>query len=253
LAEDDPNNAAMPDPRPRRHSVRRLIPLAVLVAAGAAFVVSGAHGYLTFAALAAHREELVALVARGGIVAMLGFVAAYAGLTALSVPGATLMTLASGFLFGTWLGGFCALIGATIGASAVFLAARAGLSGLAERAGSRIIQRLEAGFREDAFNYLLCLRLVPLFPFWLVNLVAGATGMRLATYVGATFLGMIPGALVYASIGNGVGALIESGRHPDHYAIFRPGILLPLIGLAVLALLPVLYRRVTGRGREPAE
>jgi uncharacterized membrane protein YdjX (TVP38/TMEM64 family) len=77
--------------------------------------------------------------------------------------------------------------------------------------------------------------------------------MRLATYVGATFLGMIPGALVYASIGNGVGALIDSGQHPDHYAIFRPGILLPLVGLAVLALLPVLYRRVTGRGREPAE
>jgi uncharacterized membrane protein YdjX (TVP38/TMEM64 family) len=242
----------MVEPSLRRFSICRLIPLGLLVAAGAAFLASGGRRYLTFASLAEHRETLVAMVAQGGFLAAFGFSLVYAGLTALSLPGAMLMTLASGFLFGPWLGALYALVGATIGASAVFLAARAGLSGLAERAGPRV-QRLEAGFREDAFNYLLCLRLVPIFPFWLVNLVAGATGIRLWPYLTATFFGMMPGALVYASIGNGVGALIDSGQHPDHYAIFRPAILLPLLGLAALALLPVAYKRQRGRRRRPAE
>jgi uncharacterized membrane protein YdjX (TVP38/TMEM64 family) len=134
----------------------------------------------------------------------------------------------------------------------VFLAARNGLYGLAARIGARA-ERLEAGFREDAFSYLFCLRLVPLVPFWLVNLIAGVAGLRLATYVAATFCGMIPGALVYASLGNGVGTLIESGQHPDRYMIFRPNILLPIIGLAALALLPVVYKRWRGRSHEPAQ
>lgn len=241
----------MADPSPRRFLFYRLIPLGFLVALGGAFVLGGGRRYLTFAALAEHRDLLVALAAQGGVFTVIGFVLLYAGLTALSVPGAALMTLASGFLFGPWLGALYALIAATIGGCAVFLAARTGLAGLAERAGPRV-QRLEAGFREDAFSYLLCLRLVPLFPFWLVNLVAGATGMRLATYVTASFFGMIPGAFVYAGIGNGLGALIESGQHPDHNAMLRPAILLPLIGLAALALLPVAYKRWNGRRREPA-
>ncbi|HVH80525.1 MAG TPA: TVP38/TMEM64 family protein, partial [Stellaceae bacterium] len=201
--------------------------------------------------LAEHRSFLCALAAQGGLLAAIGFMVGYAGLTALSLPGAMLMTLTSGFLFGPWLGAAYALVGATLGASAVFLAARCGLSGLAERAGPRI-QRLKSGFREEAFNYLLCLRLVPIFPFWLVNLVAGASGMRLPAYLVATFFGMIPGALIYAGIGNGVGALIEAGQHPDPYTIFRPNILLPLIGLALLALSPVIYRHWSGRHRETA-
>jgi uncharacterized membrane protein YdjX (TVP38/TMEM64 family) len=243
---------AMADPSPRSPTFRRLIPLFLLFLAAAIFLLGGGRRYLTFAQLAEHRAFLSELVVEGGALAAIGFILGYAGLTALSVPGAMLMTLASGFLFGPWLGAIYALIGATAGASAVFLAARAGLAGLAERAGPRV-QRLKDGFRQDAFSYLLCLRLVPIFPFWLVNLVAGASGMQLSVYVTASFLGMIPGAFVYAGIGNGVGDLIAAGQHPDHYAIFRPNILLPLIGLAVLALLPVLYKRWSGRRREPAQ
>jgi uncharacterized membrane protein YdjX (TVP38/TMEM64 family) len=204
-------------------------------------VLSGGSRYLTFAQLAEHRALLEAFVARAGVAGMLGFIFGYAVLTALSVPGATLLTVTAGFLFGPWLGGLCALLGATCGAGAVFLAARAGLAGLVDRAGPQL-QRLTARFREDSFSYLLSLRLVPLFPFWLVNLAAGATGMRLPSYLTATFFGIIPGALVYASIGAGLGTLIESGQQPDLYAILRPGILLPLIGLALLVLLPVSYR-----------
>lgn len=242
---------AMANPSSRNPSLSRLIPLVLLFAAAGAFLLAGGRHYLTFASLTQNREFLTALVARSGALAAVGFILLYAGLTALSVPGAMLMTLAGGFLFGPWLGALYALIGATAGASAVFLAARAGLAGLADRAGPRV-QRIQAGFREDALSYLLVLRLVPVFPFWLVNIVAGASGITLLVYLVATFLGMIPGALVYAGIGNGIGDLIAAGRHPDPYTIFRPNILLPLIGLAVLALLPVAYKRRTGRRREAA-
>lgn len=242
---------AMADPNTRSQAVWRLIPLVLLFAAAGAFLLGGGRHYLTFASLSQNREFLTELVARGGALTVAEFIFGYAALTALSVPGAMLLTLAAGFLFGPWLGGLYALVGATAGASAVFLAARAGLSSLADRAGQRV-QRLKAGFREDALSYLLVLRLVPVFPFWLVNIVAGVSGMSLGVYVVATFFGMIPGAFVYAGIGNGVGDLIASGQHPDPYTIFRPNILLPLIGLAGLALLPVIYKRWTGRRREAA-
>lgn len=229
-------------------SLRRCVPLAALGLAGVLFIVFGGRRYLSFAALSDNRDFLVALVATGGILAAAGFVFIYAALTALSVPGAMLLTLTAGFLFGPWLGAIYALVGATLGAIVVFLAARSGLYGLAARAGPRG-RRLEAGFRADAFNYLLVLRLIPVFPFWLVNLVAGLAGMRLATYIAATFFGMIPGTFVYASLGNGLGSLIAAGQHPDPYMIFRPSILLPIVGLAALALLPVIYKRWRGRRR----
>jgi uncharacterized membrane protein YdjX (TVP38/TMEM64 family) len=228
-------------------SLRRLIPLSLLAIAALIFVLSGGCRYLTFAQLAAHRALLGGFVDRAGFLAVIGFMLAYAALTALSVPGAMLMTLAAGFLFGPWLGGTYALVGATCGAGAVFLAARTGLSGLVDRAGPRV-QRLKAKFRADAFSYLLCLRLVPIFPFWLVNLAAGAANMPLPLYLTATFFGMIPGTFVYAGIGNSVSALIEAGQ-PVPYTIFHPNILLPLIGLALLVLLPVAYKHWSARQR----
>ena len=239
-------------PDARHKPFWRLMPLGLLVLATGVFLLAGGRRYLTFTQLAEHRDLLCGLVERGGTLAVVGYVLGYAALTALSVPGAMLMTLAGGFLFGPWLGASYALIGATAGASAVFLAARTGLAGLAERAGAGI-RRLQRGFRADAFSYLLCLRLVPVFPFWLVNLVAGASGMRLSIYIAATFFGMIPGALVYAGIGSGVSDLIAAGHRPDPYMIFRPNILIPLLGLAVLALLPVAYRRWSGHRGGPAQ
>src|SRR6201987_1061587 len=139
-------------------SARRLVPLGILVAAGIAFVALGGHHYLTFAALAENRDWLCSLVQRWGFVAAALYIAVYAGLVALSVPGAAVLTIAGGFLFGTWLRALYAGGGATFGATRIFLAARAGLGGLARRAGP-LIGKLEAGFRANAFNYLLALRL----------------------------------------------------------------------------------------------
>jgi uncharacterized membrane protein YdjX (TVP38/TMEM64 family) len=231
----------MPDVVPPQSpiSLRRLAPLGIFVAAGVTFAVVGGHRYLTFAAWAENRAWLCGLVAHWGFAAALIYVAAYAAVVALSVPGGAVLTIAGGFLFGTWIGGSCAVVGATAGAACIFLAARAGLAGLARRAGP-FFGKLEAGFRADAFNYLLVLRLVPLFPFWLVNLVPALVGVGLPTFLLATFIGIIPATFIYASLGNGLGKLVEQ---PDLAIVFRPSVLGPIVGLAVLALIPVWYRR----------
>jgi uncharacterized membrane protein YdjX (TVP38/TMEM64 family) len=231
----------MADDSPRRlFSARRLLPLGVLVAAWIVFMLAGGYRYLSFSALAQNRDWLCGLVQQWGILAAFVYIALYATLVALSVPGAAILTIAGGFLFGTWVGGLCAVIGATLGATAIFLAARAGL---AHRAG-RFVGKLEAGFRADAFNYLLVLRLVPIFPFWLINLVPALVGVRLPTYMLATFLGIVPGTFVYASLGNGLGSLVEE---PDLAIIFKPSLFLPIVGLALLALVPVGYKHWRGK------
>ena len=227
-------------------SARRLIPLGLLVAAGITFVAVGGHHYLTFAALAENRDWLSSLVQRWGFVAAFLYIAVYALLVALSVPGSAVLTIASGFLFGTWLGTLCAVLGATLGATGIFLATRAGLGGLARRAGP-LVGKLEAGFRADAFNYLLVLRLVFIFPFWLVNLVPALAGVRLSTFILATFLGIIPGAFVYASLGNGLGNVVGE---PGLGVLLRPSVLGPVVGLVILALIPVGYKR--WRTKRPA-
>lgn len=228
--------------RQQTFPIRRLIPLGLLAAAWIAFMLAGGSRYFSFAALAENRDWLCSLVSHWGILAAFGYIAIYGTLVALSVPGAAVLTIAGGFLFGTWIGAACAVTGATLGATVLFLAARAGLGGLAQRAG-RFVTRLEAGFRADAFNYLLVLRLVPIFPFWLVNLVPALVGVRAATFVFATFLGIIPGSFVYASLGSGLGSVVEQ---PDLTVVFAPRVLLPLIGLALLALIPVVYKRWLG-------
>jgi uncharacterized membrane protein YdjX (TVP38/TMEM64 family) len=145
------------------------------------------------------------------------------------------------------LGAIVAVIGATAGATVVFLIAKTALGDtLRAKAGPRI-RRMEEGFREDALNYLLFLRLIPLFPFWLVNIVPAFLGVRLGVYLVGTFLGIIPGGIVYASVGNGLGAVFDAGGTPDLGIIFRPEILLPIMGLALLALLPVGYRKYKAR------
>lgn len=242
----------MADETPRPLAPHRFVPLGILVLGGALFMALGWHRYLSFAALAENREWLCTMVARAGAASALIFILAYAGLVALSFPAAELLTIAGGFLFGRWLGAAYAVIGATSGATIMFLAARAGLADLAARAGPWV-RRFEAGFRRNGLNYLLVLRLIPLFPFWLVNVVAGAIGLRLRVYVLGTFVGIIPGTFVYASLGSGFGTLVAAGQRPGLSILFRPEVLLPILGLAALALLPVVYKRWRARnGREAA-
>ena len=236
------HSAEMPQETPRAFSCRRLIPLALLLLGGALFIAVGGRRYLSFEALAAKHDWACALVSARPVVTAICFIGTYAGLAALSVPGAALLTIVGGVLFGAWFGAGYSVFAATIGATIVFVAARAGFAGLLTDAGPQL-RRLEAGFHKHPLNYLLVLRLVPAFPFWLVNLVAGATGMRLPTYLLGTFFGMMPAAFVYASLGSGLGSVIAEGRRPDFHVLSRPQILLPIVGLALLALMPVFLRR----------
>lgn len=225
----------------------RWLPLACLALGFVAFFAFGGHHYLTFGTLRTHRVELLDWVAARPMIAPLVYMLVYAVVVGLSLPGGAVLTVTGGFLFGTMLGSTYAVIGATIGAVVVFLAARTALgNSLRVRAGGAV-KRMEEGFREDAFSYLLILRLVPLFPFFVVNLVPAFVGVRLGTYTLATLLGIIPGAFVYASVGNGLGAVFDAGKKPDLGILFTAPVLLPIVGLCVLALVPVVYKRLKKR------
>ena len=232
---------------PKKPLWRRFLPLGILlVVIGLAFAFD-LQRFLAFDTLREHDQALRAFVETRPVLTALGFVLAYAAAVAVSLPGAVFLTIAGGFLFGIWLGTCLVVIGATAGAIAIFLIARTSLGeGLREQAGPWL-RRMQAGFNENALNYLLVLRLIPAFPFWIVNIVPAFLGVKLKDYALATFFGIMPGSFVYASIGNGLGTVIEVGDEPDLGIILQPAILTPIVGLAALALLPVVYKKVKGR------
>jgi len=222
----------------------RLLPLAVLVLGLVLFLALDLEEYITFETLQEHRSWLVTQVGRHSVLTAVVFVLGYATVVAFSIPGAAVLTISAGFLFGTVLAAVLAVVGATLGAVAVFLAARTAFGDCLRARAGAALTRMRDGFQENAFHYLLVLRLVPLFPFWLVNLVPAFLGVPLRTYVLATFFGIIPGTVIFASVGDGLGAILDEGKKPNLLVIFEPEILLPLIALAVFALLPVIYKRV---------
>ncbi|MBL8660104.1 MAG: TVP38/TMEM64 family protein [Rhodospirillales bacterium] len=229
----------------------RFAPVIVVALGFAAFFLFDLDRYLSFDSLSANRQALLAWRDENRLLAAVTFVAVYALAVAFSVPGAIWMTIAGGFLFGTLVGSIYAVVAATVGATAIFLAARYAFSGILRAKAGPAILKMKAGFRRNALSYLLALRLVPIFPFWLVNLVPAFLGVSLRTYVLGTFLGIIPGSVVYTLVGNGLGAVVDAGGEPDLDLIFAPQILAPIIGLALLSLLPVAYkrfRRDQGRG-----
>jgi uncharacterized membrane protein YdjX (TVP38/TMEM64 family) len=228
-------------------SFRRFAPVLVLAAGLAVFFAFGFNRYVSFEALQENREWLRAQVEANEVLAAVVLIAVYAVVIAFSLPAGAVLTIAAGFLFGTIVAASCVVLGATLGATAVFLAARTAFADLLRAKAGAGMRRMEAGFRENAWNYLLVLRLIPIFPFWLVNLVPAFLGVSLRTYVTATFIGIIPGTVVYAGLGNGLGAIFEAGETPDLGIIFNPEILLPILALAVLAVLPVVYKKMKAR------
>ncbi len=246
----DPEMDKLEEGRGQASELRRWLPLLAVVAAFAGFFALGFHRYLTFQSLAEHREALLDAVARLGALAPLAYIGVYAALAAASIPLGAILTLTGGFLFGTWLGGLYSLIAATLGGATIFLIARTSLGDFLRRRAGPSLHKVEAGFQENAASYLFILRIVPLFPFWFVNLVPAFFCMRLRTFVVVSFFGMAPGSFVYSSLGAGVGALIEQGKTPDLHIIFQPRVLLPLLALAMLALVPVIYKRLR-RERAP--
>lgn len=238
-------NSGSDAPATRERSMGlRLVPLMLVVGAIGGFFLLDLDRYLSFQALKDHRELLLQWTGAHPGMAALAFIAIYCVMVALSLPGAVWATLAGGFVFGTWVAGLYVVIGATLGATAIFLLARYALADFFRAKAGGGVKRMESGFNENALSYMFVLRLVPLFPFWLVNLVPAFLGVSLRTYVIGTFFGIIPGSLVYASVGNGLGSVFEQGGVPDLGIIFKPEVLLPILALAALSLIPVIYKRV---------
>ncbi len=221
----------------KKRAVGKFIVLAGIALGVAAFFYFDLGRHVTLTALKENKDFLktYAQVNYGRTVVL--FVLMYALQTALSLPGATILTLAGGFLFGTWMGVLFVNVGATSGAVLAFIAARTLFRESIEKKFGKRLASMQRGFENDAFHYLLTLRLIPLFPFFLVNLSAGLTRMRLSTYAIATAIGILPGSLVYTHAGKQLGG-INSLKD-----IVSPGVLGAFVLLGALVMLPVLYQK----------
>lgn len=197
--------------------------------------------YLTLETMQANRDRLLAFTDEHRTAAVASFIVTYCLVTGLSLPGATILTLVGGFLFGSLLGTVFVNLGATGGATLAFLAARYLLRDTVEQKFGKWVGPLQAGFTKNAFSYLMTLRLIPLFPFFIVNLVTGLTRMNIGTYVGATALGIIPGSFVYAYAGQQLGT-INSLKE-----IASPNVIAAFALLGLLALVPTVYKKFSGK------
>lgn len=216
---------------------KKWIILGVLILCVATFFYFDIAQYLTLAALKENKDALHSYMDSNYLSTVVVFVVVYCVQTALSLPGAAILTLAGGFLFGTWWGTIYVNLGATSGAVLAFLFVRYLFRDMVEQRFGGRIEPILQGFTQNAFHYLLTLRLIPLFPFFLVNLACGLTRVSLSTYAGATAIGILPGSLVYTNAGRQLGA-IESARD-----IASPGVLLAFTLLGLLSLTPVVYQK----------
>lgn len=237
----------------RGGTLRRALPL---VAIGAVAVLGFVflRDLLSFQTLAAHREALTAWRAENAVLAAAIYWLVYVGVVAFSLPGALVMTLTGGFLFGLWAGSALTVSAATVGAVLIFLAARLGLGEALERridGSSGMMRDIRDGLRRDEISYLFIMRLVPAIPFFLANLAPALLGVRLNIFVLTTALGIIPGTVVYTWVGAGLGQVFEAGGTPNLGLFFEWYVIGPILGLVVLSALPILLRRVRRVRRAP--
>lgn len=230
---------------PSTFSTKRLAPLAAAVVGAIALYWFGGD-YLNFQTLRDNQEALIVWRDANYLLAALIFVMVYFVATALSFPGGLALTLTGGFLFGTVLGAAYAVIGASLGAIAIFAIAKAGLGDALRAKTSGFLKRMEDGFRRNEISFLLILRLVPAVPFFVANVAPAFLGASTFAYAWTTIVGIIPGALVYASVGAGLGQVFADGAEPNFGLIFEWHILGPLLGLAALSALPMLIKRFRG-------
>lgn len=221
-----------------------------LVKIAIAVVIAGAIGvflyfdlgrFLSLETLKENRDHLLAFTEANYAASVVLFILAYIAVTGLSLPGAVILTLAGGFLFGSLFGTLFVNLGATTGATLAFLAARYLLRDWVEQKFGGWLGPVQQGFTANAFSYLMTLRLIPLFPFFVVNLVSGLTRMNVGSYVAATALGIIPGSFVYAYAGRQLGT-INSLKE-----IASPNVIAAFVLLGLLALMPIVYKKFTAK------
>jgi uncharacterized membrane protein YdjX (TVP38/TMEM64 family) len=246
---------------PARFTIaKRWFPVAVIAGLMAAAYGFGLDEQISLQKIAANREGLRHFIADNWLLALAIYGLVYVCAVALSIPGATLLTIVGGLLFGWLTGAVAAIMAATAGATIIFLAARTPLEEALTRKAGSLVDKIRDGFARDAFNYLLFLRLTPVFPFWLVNIAAALAQVRLKTFVSATIIGIIPAGLAFSFLGSGLDSLIDSqmlahdaclAQSPaapcsldlSFSRIITPQILVALAALGFVALLPVGLKR----------
>jgi len=222
----------------------RYLPLVtiLMVAVIGAFTL---RDYLSFEALRDNREVLIAFRDNNYLLTVLLFIAAYTTVVTFSLPGAAIASITGGFLFATFPGSLFNIVAATMGATLIFLAARWGMG---ERLAAKMeasegaVKKIKDGIDENQWSMLFLIRLVPAVPFFVANLVPAMVGVPLHRFVISTFLGIIPGGVVYTSVGAGLGDVFARGETPDLGIIFEPIILFPILGLCALAVFPMLLK-----------
>lgn len=233
-------------PRP---GIKRHLPLiAILVVAVIGFFTL--RDYLSFQTLAENREALLAFRDANYMLTLAIFIVSYVIIVVFSLPGATIATLTGGFLFATFPGALYNVTAATLGATGIFLAARWGLgAGLGEKLENSqgLVKKIKDGIDENQWSMLFLIRLVPAVPFFVANLVPAFLEVPVHRYMISTFLGIIPGALVFTSVGAGLGEVFARGETPDLSIIFAPQVIGPILGLAALSALPIVLKAVRGK------
>jgi uncharacterized membrane protein YdjX (TVP38/TMEM64 family) len=229
---------------PPTSKLRQRLPL-IIVLAVAVIGAFTLRDTLSFDALRDNRDALLAYRdAHYGLMAV-GFVLAYVAIVAFSLPGATAATLTGGFLFGLFPGALFNIAGATMGAVLIFLAVRSGIGkSLAAKVDSSDgqVAKLMRAIRENELPVLFSMRLIPVLPFFIANIIPALIGVRTWVFAVTTFAGIIPGGIVYTWVGVGLGEVMARGETPNLGIIFEPHIIGPLLGLAALALLPTLLK-----------
>lgn len=235
---------SMVEQSPSGISLRRLLPLigiGVVAILGFIFL----RDYLSFQALSDNREALIAWRDSNYLFAVLAYMALYVAVVAFSLPGALIMTLAGGFLFGLFPGVFFIVTAATLGAIAIFMAAKLGLGDTLSKkidADTGVVGKIYDGLRENEFSFLFLMRLVPAFPFFAANLVPALMGISLRNFAFTTFFGIMPGSAVYTWVGSGLGEVFARGEAPSLGIIWEPQVLGPILGLCALAALPIVMK-----------
>ena len=203
--------------------------------------------------LADHYQSLERYTRMHYLFSVVFFIILYIVIVALSIPGASLMTLLGGFLFGVFFGGIWVVLSATVGATITFLAVKTAFAERLKQKAHKSIQKMQKGFQENEFNYLLFLRLLPIFPFFIINIAAGVLGVSLRTFVIATLFGIIPGTFIYAWVGSGLGFALSQGNAINSKILFAPQVLFPMIALAVLSIVPILYKQLRKKSKTGKE
>jgi uncharacterized membrane protein YdjX (TVP38/TMEM64 family) len=223
----------------------RLI-LGILAAAGLGLLLAAGGPRQLLTASATELAALQDVVARMKALAVLLYIAGYAGVTMLIFVPRWIFAVIGGAFFGLWLGALYAVLGATLGDIAVFSLARLGIGNLARRAAP-LLEKVEAMFHANEFSLVLVLRLVPVMPAAIVNIASGMLKLRLPVFALATIIGIVPSTLIYASFGATLGGLVKGDTLPTANLLLEPRVLLPLLGLAALALVPIGYGWLRGR------